>query len=119
MAGEERPDLADGDEVTLATHAHVNADANAPDAHKPALQVIVLVRLYSQFLDSCLVIAFHCISISRKVSLSLIPAAFAPCFVRLATCDKNYPFFGPALRSAEEPFHHMMAAFDLAFGTAP
>lgn len=47
MAGEERPDLADGDEVTLATHAHahVTADANATDAPKPALQVIVLVCL--------------------------------------------------------------------------
>lgn len=47
MAGEERPDLADRDEVTLATHAHarVTADANATDAPKPALQVIVLVCL--------------------------------------------------------------------------
>ncbi|KAJ4407496.1 3',5'-cyclic-nucleotide phosphodiesterase pde1 [Gnomoniopsis sp. IMI 355080] len=40
MAGEERPDMVDGDEATLAAHAHAT-DAPA-DAPKPALQVIIL-----------------------------------------------------------------------------
>ncbi|KAJ4391052.1 3',5'-cyclic-nucleotide phosphodiesterase pde1 [Gnomoniopsis smithogilvyi] len=46
MAGEERPDMAEGDDTaTLASHAHATADANAtdaPDAPQPALQVIIL-----------------------------------------------------------------------------
>lgn len=48
MVGEERPDVAEGDEATLAAHAHATANANAsdaPDAPQPALQVIILVCL--------------------------------------------------------------------------
>lgn len=116
MAGEERPDLADGDEVTLATHAHahVTADANATDAPKPALQVIVLVCLSFRFIMTLSSVLLY-FPMSRKVSVFYTCAV---CSLPCATCDLRHATkFTPTsaldsdLRtSAEERFQHMIAA---------